>query len=78
MEGSRFSFDGQTLKNCLFIAILYRKVRGSVQFLGGSEVQSSVLEDEFRFGRFKVGFSDGSGSSRFAIFRFIPTLDNSH
>ena len=74
MEGSRFGFDGQTLKNCPFFAILYRKVRGSVQFLGGSEVRSSVLEDEFRFRRFKVRFCNGSGSSRFAIFRFIPTL----
>ena len=73
-EGSRFGFDGQTLKNCPFFAILYSKVRGSVRFLGGSEVRSSVLEDEFRFGRFKVRFSDGSGSSRFAIFRFVPTL----
>ena len=42
--------------------------------MGGSEVRSSVLEDEFRFGKFKVRFSDGSGSSRFAIFRFVPTL----
>ena len=33
-----------------------------------------VLEDEFKFGRFKVWFSDGSVSLRFTIFRFVPTL----
>ena len=53
------AFIGQTLKNCLFFAILYSKVQGSVQFLGGSDIQSSLSEHEFRFGRFKVRFSDG-------------------
>merc|ERR1719266_1874641 len=38
------------------------------------EVRSSVSEDKPKFGRFNVRFFYDSGSSRFSIFRFIPSL----
>ena len=49
---------------------MHSRVRSSVRFLGGSEVRSSVSEDEPRFRRFKVWFYKGSGCLRFSISRF--------
>ena len=58
--GSRFGFNGKTLKNHPFFAILLSKVRGSVRFLGGLVC--------LRFGsQEKTG---GSVGSRFGFWRF--------
>ena len=66
--------NGKFTHVLIFYAVrTFGLVRGLV-FFGVSKIRSSVSEDKPRFRRFEVHFSEGSGSLRFSIFRFIPSL----
>ena len=77
--GSRFCFNGITLKIHPFFAILLSKVRGSDRFLGGSVGSRFGFQEQtggsvgsrfgfWRFGRFEVREVRGSEGSRFGRF----------